>query len=303
MKKILLIAFLLTYVYSNAQCWESISIGERHVLGIQTNGTLWGWGHNGDTGKIGNGNTWSYSAPIQIGTATDWNTVNAGQFHSFGIKDDGTLWAWGSNSSGGLGTGSSAPYSLVHVQVGTSSWKMVKTGYNHTIGIKADGTLWAWGDNQEATLGDGTFVDKSTPTLISSATTWKSVSCNLSRNIAIKTDGTLWVWGMNSPFLGTGAGSGTSHITVPTQVGTDTNWKVATAGFGFFLAVKTDNTLWAWGGGARENLVMEPLQAFLFLPKSVLPQIGRPWKLISRVPWQSRLMEPCGLGGRICMET
>ncbi|MDR6969271.1 hypothetical protein J2X31_003301 [Flavobacterium arsenatis] len=36
MKKNLLIAFLLTYIYSNVQCWESISVGERHVLGIQT---------------------------------------------------------------------------------------------------------------------------------------------------------------------------------------------------------------------------------------------------------------------------
>ncbi len=66
MKKILLIAFLLTYVYSNAQCWESISVGERHVLGIQTDGTLWSCGYNGDYGALGSGNNWSYNSLVFI---------------------------------------------------------------------------------------------------------------------------------------------------------------------------------------------------------------------------------------------
>jgi alpha-tubulin suppressor-like RCC1 family protein len=132
---------------------------------------------------------------------------------------------------------------------------MVKAGNDHSVGIKTDGTLWAWGDNQDGSVGDGTFINKSVPTLISSATNWKMVSCNLSRNIAVKEDGTLWVWGFNSPILGVaGMGSGTIHITVPTQVGVDTDWKVATAGNGHFLAVKNNNTLWAWGGGSNGKL-------------------------------------------------
>ncbi|RZK09540.1 MAG: T9SS type A sorting domain-containing protein [Flavobacterium sp.] len=140
------------------------------------------------------------------------------------------------------------------MQVGTATdWREVSAGKTHSFGIKDNGTLWAWGDNQNATLGDGTFVNKSVPTQIGTATNWKMISNNQSRSIAIKEDGTLWVWGLNAS-LGTGAGSSTSHITVPTQVGIDTNWKVATAGFGFFLALKTDHTLWAWGGGDNGQL-------------------------------------------------
>ena len=253
MKKLLLILLIAT-ANINAQCWESINVGEMHVLGIQTNGTLWAWGFSGDYGALGLGNNWIYPTPMQVGTATDWKEVSAGKTHSFGIKDNGTLWAWGSNSKGQLGTGSSAPFSLSPVQVGTSTWKMVKAGVYFTLGIKSNGTLWAWGDNQEATLGDGTFVNKSVPTQIGTASNWKSIDCNLARSIAIKEDGTLWVWGLNGPDLGTGAGSSTTHITVPTQVGTETNWKAATAGFGFFLALKTDHTLWAWGGGDNGQL-------------------------------------------------
>jgi alpha-tubulin suppressor-like RCC1 family protein len=127
---------------------------------------------------------------------------------------------------------------------------MVRAGHGHTLGIKTDGTLWAWGKNDSGALGDGTFVNKTVPTLISSTTDWENISCNLSRNIALKTDGTLWAWGLNSPALGLGFDySGVTYITVPTQLGTDTNWKSAVVGTGHNLALKTDDTLWAWGGG------------------------------------------------------
>ncbi len=119
MKKFILYTVLLYNVTTNAQCWESIANGiEQHVMAIQTNGTLWGWG-NGEGGKLGNTTGWSSSTPEQIGTATDWKSVSAGISHSFGVKDNGTLWGWGINTSGCLGTGSSTLFNLAPVQVGT----------------------------------------------------------------------------------------------------------------------------------------------------------------------------------------
>ena len=254
MKKFILFIAMLSTAYSYAQCWESVSVGERHVIAIQTDGTLWGWGHNGTTGKVGNNSTIPVESPVQISTATDWREIYAGTFHSFAIKNNGTLWSWGSNSKGNLGIGSTALYSLVPVQVGTSQWKMVKAGSHHSVGIKLDGTLWAWGGNEDATVGDDTFLDRAVPVLISSNTNWKMVSCNLTRNIAVKTDGTIWVWGMNSPNLGVpGMLSDVPYIKVPSQVGTDTDWKLAVSGNGYFLALKYDNSLWAWGGGVMAS--------------------------------------------------
>ena len=254
MKKLLLNSLLFASLITNAQCWKTVLVGERHSVGIQTDGTLWGWGYNGDGGVVGNASTADVLSPVQISTATDWKEISAGQAYSFALKQSGTLWAWGGNYYGNLGTGSTAS-STTPVQIGTSTWKMVKAGYNQSVGIKSDGTLWAWGDNQDGNIGDGTFVDKLVPTQISTATNWKSISCNLSRTIAVKEDGTLWVWGFNSPPLGvTGMGSNVTYITVPTQVGTDTDWKQTAAGNGYFLALKTNNTLWAWGGGDNGQL-------------------------------------------------
>ncbi len=269
MKKNLLITLFFTTFILNAQCWEKISSGERHSIGIKTDGTLWGWGYNGDYGAIGNGSVGVEFSPVQIGTATTWKEVAAGQINSYAIKEDGTLWGWGSNGFGQLGNGTSPFFSLVPVQVGTSTWKKVETGSGHTVAIKQDGTLWAWGNNEKATLGDGTFVDKSIPTLINSSTNWKAISCSNSRNIAVKEDGTLWVWGMNSPGLGViGSGSSVSHITVPTQIGTETNWKEAVSGTGHFLALKNDGTLWAWGGGGNGKLGNGSEVSF-FLPTQI----------------------------------
>ncbi|WP_051224332.1 T9SS type A sorting domain-containing protein [Flavobacterium tegetincola] len=251
MKKILLTVLIITTLIGNAQCWKTVSVGEQHSNGIQTDGTLWGWGLNGDGGRVGNGSNFQVVSPVQISTATDWKEINAGVSHSFALKLSGTLWGWGNNANGRLGNGTTTS-SSTPIQISTSTWKMVKAGSDHSVGIQTNGTLWTWGSNEKATLGDGTFVDKLVPTQISTAINWKMVSCNSSRNIAVKEDGTLWVWGFNSPNLGVvGMGSGTTYITVPTQVGNATDWEIAVAGNGYFLALKNDHTLWAWGGGAN----------------------------------------------------
>ena len=251
MKKLLLNSLLLASLITNAQCWESVSNGETHVMGIKPNGTLWGWGRenlNGNGGDFAN-------EPQQIGTASDWKSVHAGIDHSLGIKDSGILWAWGSNLDGNLGTGSTSMISTVPVQVGTNTWKIVSAGGRHSLGIRINGTLWGWGWNEYATVGDGTTINRNIPVLINSSTSWKMVSCSSTKSMAVKEDGTLWGWGSNAPFLGiTSETGGQTLILIPTQIGTDTDWKTIVVGSGHYLGLKNNNTLWAWGGGDKGQL-------------------------------------------------
>ncbi len=140
--------------------WASIHVGAAHILALKTNGTLWSWG-GGEYGQTGDGLSPSLyrSYPRQVGTDT-WSKVFAGWKVSFGIKPDGTLWAWGLNDVGQLGIGNTTNQ-FSPVQVGTDTdWVDVVSGGSgddqFTIATKSDGTVWAWGDNQVGQYGNGT---------------------------------------------------------------------------------------------------------------------------------------------------
>ncbi|MDN3675896.1 hypothetical protein QWY90_00915 [Flavobacterium paronense] len=55
-----------------------MSAGTVHSLAVKTTGTLWAWG-NGQFGQLGNG-VFNSATPnvTQVGTATDWLKVSAG---------------------------------------------------------------------------------------------------------------------------------------------------------------------------------------------------------------------------------
>lgn len=137
--------------------WLSVAAGDSHSLAVRSDNTLWSWGASA-YGELGNGMLNSQnSLPAQVGTQSDWAKVFSGEYCSFGIKTDGTLWAWGQNAYGELGIGNNENQ-LSPVQVGTeNNWASVQSGRNHTIGLKNDNTAMTWGRNTYGTLGNGTY--------------------------------------------------------------------------------------------------------------------------------------------------
>jgi len=157
----------------------------------------------------------------------------------------GSLWGWGTNTSGQLADGTttnrSSPVQTVSLSI---NWKdMSGSGYGG-MGIKTDGTLWTWGYNASGQLGDGTTTNRSSPVQVA-GTTWKKVSGGLRQTVgAIKTDGTLWTWGSSTNGeLGDGT---TTDKSSPVQIA-GTTWKDVSSGQYNISGLKTDGTLWIWG--------------------------------------------------------
>jgi alpha-tubulin suppressor-like RCC1 family protein len=112
--------------------------------------------------------------------------------------------------------------------------------------------LQGWGYNAYGAVGDGSTIDRSSPVQIGALTTWSQIATNSVHSMATKIDGTLWTWGHNNRGqLGNGEPVGTypsGRVSSPVQVGAGTTWSKISAGYEHSLAIKTDGTLWSWGG-------------------------------------------------------
>ncbi|MDP3629633.1 MAG: hypothetical protein Q8S43_01590 [Actinomycetota bacterium] len=228
--------------------WADYAAGGAHSVALAPDGTLWTWGTGtdgfGGDGELGLLGTTSALQPINITPECRYTRVFAGLHNAFAIRDDGTLWAWGRNTSGELGDGTTTSRG-VPVQIGADTdWSMVSNWGGMTLALKSDGTLWAWGPNASGQLGLGDTAQRLVPTRVGTATGWRSISAALDHALAVASDGSLWAWGYN----GYGQlGDGTKvNKTSPFKV-SSLQWKTIETGIACSFGVRQDGTLWAWG--------------------------------------------------------
>lgn len=214
--------------------WIAVSAGRSHVLGINSDGSLWAWGDNSN-GSLGLGDTVDRLKPANVTSPGAWSAVSAGHYFSLGLKVDGSLWGWGGNYVGDPPINSYTP-----IQIGTDRWSVISAALNDSFGVRADGTLW------NLKMGLGTAVAAATPEQVDGGQ-WATVSASWGHRLAIKADGTLWAWGLaDHPATHGALGLGdTTGRATPTEVGG--TWLAAQAAGSHSLGIKTDGTLWAWG--------------------------------------------------------
>ncbi len=136
--------------------------GNQTTAAIKMDGSLWMWG-NGQYGQLGVDNIKDdprYSTPIWI--MDDVVSVSLGSSHTTAIKQDGSLWIWGTNIHGQLGsicpiltdTGSNIVSAMHKTPIKImDDVSCVSTGSAHIIAKRVDGSLWSWGDNWYGQLG------------------------------------------------------------------------------------------------------------------------------------------------------
>lgn len=234
--------------------------------------------------------------PTSIDLGTEWAEIVVSSYSlinsSYGIKTDGTLWAWGDNKFGQLGLGHRSEV-LSPTQIGSAKWKTIAISVRGVAGIQADGSLWAWGVSENGE--NGIFYDSPQQTPEEYRSGWKDIWADYYGTLAIKTDGSLWLWGggttgVQSPHLPTkissekwlkisGNRSSSLFLLALHENGSlwglgynadgvfgatfnqstlakinDGPWTDVVAGSGHVVAVKSDGSLWAWGRNNRGQL-------------------------------------------------
>ncbi len=219
------------------------AIGTPFFMLILTNdGDLYSWGYDVyKKGYLGLGENYKANVPQQITFPNDVKikdisaymnvavnnggpnyTKDGNSGFSIALTDDGNIYAWGYNDSGGLGLGKDAVENNIvntptlmedrgEIPNGTNILK-IYSGYMFTIVLGDDNFLYGWGKNQQGSSGGCSFgiEDEYTSGLHMCRTNHtfytpiklplpleniKDFEVGVDRTIAIDKDNTLWTFG------------------------------------------------------------------------------------------------------------
>jgi alpha-tubulin suppressor-like RCC1 family protein len=234
--------------------WSSVAAGESFTVATRSDGTLWAWGNNA-LGQYGDGTQAGSTSPVRVGSINDWTGVFAGGFTTLAHRTDGSLWWWGRNA------GTSPTTLLLSPVLLGSGFSSVSVGDTHVVAVKGE-QIWVWGANTYDALGLGPLFPRSaTPLLLSgggplAGKSWKGAGAGKYHSFALAKTGELFGWGKNEHSEIGGHypvcyPPPTVDVPYPVggPVGSDTDWVAATGGVSNSLALKSDGSLWTWGGG------------------------------------------------------
>ena len=185
----------------------AIAAGANFTIARKNDGTVWAWGL-GTGAQLGDGSILSKNYAVQVlstelgGFLTGVsNNISAGGLHSLVVKNDGTVWAWGTNTSFQIGNGVSTNTvrnKAVQV-VNLSDVVNVNAGFDFSLAVTIDGKVWAWGATAYSQTGVAEYNKLSPSTIYGFEN--ESISeagASVSNSVLVKADGTVWTAGINA---------------------------------------------------------------------------------------------------------
>jgi alpha-tubulin suppressor-like RCC1 family protein len=187
----------------------AIAAGGAHSLAVKHDGSVWSWGNN-TSGQLGDGGALpgtDRSTPAQVSGlgASAANPVVAicgGDAFSAALKQDGSVWTWGNNTSGELGDNTVNDRSTPAAVSGVSGVSKISCGAAFIVVLESNGAVMAWGNNASGQIGNNTApTDQHVPKAVTGLGAGSGIvdlATGHSHVLARKSDNTVTVWGRNA---------------------------------------------------------------------------------------------------------
>ncbi|WP_224367417.1 RCC1 domain-containing protein [Hyalangium versicolor] len=224
----------------------AIEAREDTSYAVRADGTVWAWGNNFQ-GQLGDGSTSSYRVtPAQVPGLSGVVSLSAGRTFALALRRDGSVWAWGNNTSGQIGNGTQSARELPQQVPGLYGVVAVAAGSEHSLVLRKNGSLWTWGLNMYGAMGTGSDR-RTSPVPVAGLRDVQALDVGVYQALAVDQDGSVWSWGLSHDH---------SHSmqAAPQRVQGLTQAVAVASGNLHSLAVRQDGTVWAWGDNAQGQL-------------------------------------------------
>jgi alpha-tubulin suppressor-like RCC1 family protein len=118
-----------------------MSSNSHHTIALKKNGAVYVWGDDTFISHKLGGNSSANIVKYEVNGFKNVIKLYAGVDNSFVWENDGTLWAWGTNSHGQLGIGSAEDKGIPVKINSINKVIQISADYVHTVFLKVDGTI------------------------------------------------------------------------------------------------------------------------------------------------------------------